>query len=42
MIKEEDLSKATQIANAVLQAGLQDTAVDSELKVKVKKFRMAF
>ncbi|KAL9967107.1 hypothetical protein ACROYT_G025275 [Oculina patagonica] len=37
-IKDGDLSKAAQIANAVLQAVLHDTAMDSDQKSKVQDF----
>lgn len=37
-IKDGDLSKAEQIANAVLQAVLQDTTIDSKEKSQVIDF----
>lgn len=37
-IKDGDLSKAEQIANAVLQAVLEDTTMDSTNKSKVISF----
>jgi len=38
VVKDGDLSKVVQIANAVLQVVLEDTLMDSMKKAKVVKF----